>query len=107
MRLVLIVDGESKADFELEEGSNLIGRWDPDTKSFPEVDLEDYDTDSLVSRRHAVLSIRDSKVTLEDLGSKNGTFLTGGVQLEPGAVSVIAPGGEFLVGNLKLKLLAS
>lgn len=106
MKLVLLVDGIEKADFELGIGSNLIGRWDPDTKSFPEVDLEDFDTDSLVSRRHAMVTIQDGKVSLEDLGSTNGTFLIGGVRLEPGTIVVVAEGGEFFVGNLRMKLVS-
>lgn len=105
MKLILLVDGQNKAEFELGEGSNLIGRWDPDTKSYPEVDLEEFDLDSLVSRRHAMLGIKGDKITLEDLGSTNGTFLAGGVKLEPGTVVVVAVNGEFFVGNLKMKLV--
>ena len=104
MKLVLIKDEEIKAEFGLEDGSNLIGRWDPDTKSFPEIDLEEFDTDSLVSRRHASVVLRDGKVSLEDLGSRNGTFM-GGIQLEAGKKIFIEAGKEFLVGNVKLKLM--
>jgi len=105
MKLVLLVEGNEKAEFELGDGSNLIGRWDPDTKSFPEVDLEDYDVDALVSRRHATLLVKEGVMSLEDLGSTNGTFLVGGVKLEPGTTVVVAPGGEFFVGNLRMKLV--
>ena len=105
MKLVLIVEGHEKAEFELGDGSNLIGRWDPEEKSFPEVDLEDSDADSLVSRRHALLLLKEGAVYLEDLGSTNGTFLLGGVKLEPGRKVVLAVGGEFLVGNLRMRLV--
>ena len=104
MKLILIDNGQSKAEFDLGLGSNLIGRWDPDSKSFPEVDLEDFDTDALVSRRHAQLVVKEDKIYLEDLGSKNGTFLLGGMQLEPGFQAELVEGAEFLVGNVRLKL---
>jgi len=68
MKLVLLVEGTEAPEFEIGEGSNLIGRWDPDTKSFPEIDLEDYDKDSLVSRRHAILCVKAGSISLEDLG---------------------------------------
>ena len=50
----------------LEEGENVLGR-DPGTRgSIP---------DASISRRHARITIRDGDATLEDLRSKNGTFL--------------------------------
>ena len=50
----------------LEEGENVLGR-DPGTRgSIP---------DASISRRHARITIRDGEATLEDLRSKNGTFL--------------------------------
>jgi pSer/pThr/pTyr-binding forkhead associated (FHA) protein len=104
MKIVLKSKDGEIVEFELGLGTNLIGRWDPDTKSFPEIDLEDFDLDSLVSRRHAQLIVKDEGVLLEDLGSKNGTFLLGGMKVEPGHAAEIAVGSEFLVGNVRLKL---
>jgi FHA domain len=50
----------------LEEGENVLGR-DPGTRgSIP---------DASISRHHAQITIRDGVATLEDLRSKNGTFL--------------------------------
>jgi len=57
-------DGEIR----LAEGDNLIGR-DPDAKI--RIDIGG------VSRRHAKIVVDDADVTLEDLGSKNGTYLRG------------------------------
>ena len=38
---LVIAKGEGKGKiFELEQGNNLIGRWDPDTGAFPEIDLD-------------------------------------------------------------------
>jgi len=52
----------------LVEGSNLIGR---DANSTIWIDS------SSVSRRHAEIAVADSGVTIEDLRSKNGTFVNG------------------------------
>jgi hypothetical protein len=55
-----------------------------------------------VSRHHARLVIAGTHVTLEDLGSKNGTFL--GTRRITGIVDV-RPGDEILVGTTKLRLV--
>jgi len=57
-----------KQEFVLGAGNNLLGR-EPDARVF-------IDHPS-VSRRHAQISIRANRATLEDLGSRNGTFLSG------------------------------
>jgi DNA-binding winged helix-turn-helix (wHTH) protein len=50
----------------LSDGEHLLGR-DPDLELF-------FDSPS-VSRRHAVIRIAGDEATVEDLGSKNGTFV--------------------------------
>ena len=57
-----------RREIALDEGDNLIGR-DPDAVVWID--------DESVSRRHARLSVGPEGVTLEDLGSKNGTYLEG------------------------------
>ena len=53
-------------EIALEEGENLLGR-DPGIRgSIP---------DASISRRHARITIRGGAATLEDLESKNGTFV--------------------------------
>ena len=55
-------------EVQLLEGENVIGR-DPDAALWID--------HSSVSRRHATIVIANGKATLEDLNSKNGTFLNG------------------------------
>ena len=55
--------------FALASGENVLGR-DPAAEVFLD--------DTAVSRRHARITVRGSQATLEDLGSKNGTFLDDG-----------------------------
>lgn len=54
--------------FTLVNGENVLGR-DPAAEVFLD--------DTAVSRRHARITVRGTQATLEDLGSKNGTFLGG------------------------------
>ncbi len=63
--VALITDGGT---FALANGENVLGR-DPAAEVFLD--------DTAVSRRHARITVRSSQATLEDLGSKNGTFLGG------------------------------
>ncbi|QPC84795.1 FHA domain-containing protein [Phototrophicus methaneseepsis] len=58
----------------------LIGRLDESRGIFPDIDVTDYDGQSAgVSRRHAMLITRDNRVTIQDLGSANGTYINGRV----------------------------
>ena len=57
-----------KREFVLEKGENLLGR-DPEARVY--VDHPS------ISRRHARISIDSTSAVLEDLKSRNGTFLDG------------------------------
>jgi len=80
-------------EIPLRSGENVIGRdpHDAVTIHAPEV-----------SRHHARLIIEGDRVTLEDLGSKNGTFL--GTQPVTSRVDV-QPGDEILIGTIRLRLV--
>lgn len=58
----------NRREITLEPGDNLIGR---DSEAVVWID------DESVSRRHARISIGREGATVEDLGSKNGTYLAG------------------------------
>jgi DNA-binding winged helix-turn-helix (wHTH) protein len=75
----------------LREGEQTIGR-DPDV----EIVLES----PRVSRRHSRIEVRGARATIEDLGSKNGTFV-GGRRL--GAPADLKPGDSVRVGPFKLR----
>lgn len=74
----------------LDEGAYILGR-DPDV----EILLDSPG----VSRRHARISIAADAATIEDLGSKNGTFV--GDQRIGGATS-LGDGDTISIGSLKL-----
>jgi hypothetical protein len=92
-------------EFQLEGGQNFIGRWDPETGSFPEVDLERDDPEAKISRKHALVIIEGSKITIEDIGSLNGTYVNRGNRLIPGTPLEIKAGDEVIIGKTFLKLV--
>lgn len=59
--------------------------------------------DGYISGEHALISWRDSKWWLEDLGSRNGTYLND-IPLQEAAV--ISTGDIVKIGNIQLKLEA-
>jgi DNA-binding winged helix-turn-helix (wHTH) protein len=76
----------------LDEGAHVLGR-DPDV----EILLDSPG----VSRRHALIKISEGSATIEDLGSKNGTFV--GDQRVDGA-RALGDGDTIGVGSVKLRL---
>ncbi len=74
----------------LAAGEYVIGR-DPSAAIWIE--------SSLVSRRHARIVVSESSVTIEDLGSRNGTFVNGR-RLD--ALSPLASGDEVRIGPDRL-----
>jgi pSer/pThr/pTyr-binding forkhead associated (FHA) protein len=57
--------------------------------------------DPEVSRRHATLRAADGGITIEDLGSLNGTFVNGR-PIE--AATPLAPGDTVQIGNTVLRV---
>jgi DNA-binding winged helix-turn-helix (wHTH) protein len=89
-RFSILLDGE---EIPLRDGFNGIGRDPRGTVAIhsPEV-----------SRHHARLTVAGTRVTLEDLGSKNGTYV--GTARVAGSRPV-AHGDEILVGTTRLRLV--
>ena len=104
-KLSLIRGGRKGQEFPLEDGKNLIGRWDPETGSFPEVDLEQDDPEAKISRKHAMIIIENGHITVEDIGSLNGTYVNRGNRLIPGSPQEVTSGDELIIGKTFLKLV--
>lgn len=74
----LFVEGTSELSaptFSLTKDENLLGRRDPMSNIFPEIDLSKYDPQTKISRRHARIWKDAGNFLVEDLGSSNGTVL--------------------------------
>jgi len=104
-KFTIIRGGRKGQEFPLEDGNNLIGRWDPETGSFPEVDLDADDPEAKISRKHALCRIENGKITVEDIGSLNGTYVNRGQRLQPGSPIDIKNGDEIIIGKTFLKLV--
>lgn len=76
----------------LSEGENILGRG---TDSLVWIDAQS------VSRRHARLMVASGLATLEDLGSKNGTYVNG-IRLT--APVALRDGDELRIGNVPMTL---
>ena len=63
-------------------------------------DIEIVD-DAFASNEHALLSRRSGRWWLEDLGSKNGTFLNGELLNAP---AIVATGDEVGIGKVQLRI---
>src|SRR5580692_11005964 len=104
-KLSMVRGGRKGQEFVLENGNNLVGRWDPETGAFPEVDLDADDPEAKISRKHALIRIDDGKITIEDIGSLNGTFVNRQPRLSPGSPAEIKSGDEVIIGKTFLKLV--
>ena len=108
----LLVDGTSELDapvFSLEKNENLLGRRDPQSNIFPEVDLSKFDPQTKISRRHARIWREGGGFMVEDLGSSNGTVLLAGmsdsVRLLPRQPHPLASGDRIRLGDTTLHFL--
>jgi pSer/pThr/pTyr-binding forkhead associated (FHA) protein len=102
-RLVIERGEGVNTEFALAAEESTIGRWDADNGIFPDVDLDAYDPDAKVSRRHARIIYRNNVYMVEDLGSTNGTFVNRGRRLLPGSPQVLSEGDEIIVGKTFLR----
>jgi DNA-binding winged helix-turn-helix (wHTH) protein len=77
-------------EIALREGENLLGRMDEGVAWFES---------PTVSRRHARIVVEGGKAVLEDLGSKNGTYLRGEKVTSP---RPLADGDAILLGRVHM-----
>ncbi len=110
----LLVDGTSELDapvFALEKNENLLGRRDPQSNIFPEVDLSKFDPQTKISRRHARIWREGGNFLIEDLGSSNGTILflatSDSVRLQPRQPYPLSSGDRLRLGDTTLYFMMS
>lgn len=88
-----LVDDRTGRRYSLRTGENLIGREGGDVLL----------VDSTVSRRHAVVTVSESGLTITDLGSTNGTRLDG-AGIPANIPQAIRAGSLLQLGNVTLRL---
>jgi len=98
---LLVVD--SGVEVPLSAGQEtIVGREDPYTGVFPDVDLTPYGgEEGGVSRKHFRIMLVSGRYTVEDLDSTNFTLLNQ-AKLQPGAPMPLSDGDEIRAGRVKL-----
>jgi serine/threonine protein kinase, bacterial len=104
-KLVVAGTTELDASFILQKDNNLVGRTDPHSNIFPEIDLSRFDPETKVSRRHARIWLEGETFLVEDLGSVNGTVINDSVRLAPRQPRVLDSGDKLRLGETTLHFL--
>ncbi len=109
MTAKLVIQGTGELEpssYRLEKTENLLGRRDPMSNIFPEVDLSKYDPQTKISRRHARIWREGNSFLVEDLGSSNGTTLlpssNDSVRLLPHQPHTLTNGDKIRLGDTTL-----
>ncbi|MEJ7862439.1 MAG: protein kinase [Pyrinomonadaceae bacterium] len=105
----LLILGTSELEmpaFKIEKEENLLGRRDPMSNIFPEVDLSKFDPQTKISRKHARIWREGNSFLLEDLGSSNGTLVlpvvNETVRLKPHKPYTLTNGDKLKLGDTTL-----
>jgi Cyclic nucleotide-binding domain/FHA domain len=103
-----LVHAPSGMEFHLSNSSETtIGRKDPVTGIYPDIDLTPVDNQRSVSRRHSKIYRRGSKYFFgEEIGTMNSTFLNG-KRMDTGIPAEIHTGDELRCGVVILRFEAS
>lgn len=100
--LRVVAVGES-IEFRVERGITL-GRVAPDSNAYDHIDLSAYGArDNGVSRLHALIRVRNNCLSIQDMGSTNGTYLNG-FQVMPFTDIPLEHDDMLELGRLELKL---
>jgi pSer/pThr/pTyr-binding forkhead associated (FHA) protein len=103
--VILLIRGMPERLMLTEGTTYTIGRFNMSTNLDKEVDLTVYGAGERgVSRTHAQLHIQDNSVFITDLGSTNGTFISG-KRLTPHVPTLLHKGDEVLLGRLQVQFL--
>lgn len=85
-------------------GTLRIGRGSPHDVTKPDIDLNAYESIKTVSRNHATLKIEGGKMVITDVGSSNGTFVSG-QRLKPNTPLKIESGTMVRFGALMVQIM--
>ncbi|MFA0733244.1 MAG: hypothetical protein LKKZDAJK_001686 [Candidatus Fervidibacter sp.] len=100
--VALVLESGAELPLDFSKGEVLVGRADPVSRVFPDVDLTPHGGyDAGVSRRHCRLFHQGEQFFVEDLGSTNGTKLNGQA-LPPNQPRPIKDGDILELGLLRL-----
>lgn len=100
--VLVLADSGTELPLDFSKGEVLIGRADPVSRVFPDVDLTPHGGyEAGVSRRHCRIFRQGDQFFVEDLGSTNGTRLNGQV-IPPNQPYPLPDGATLELGLLRL-----
>ncbi|MBI1916075.1 MAG: FHA domain-containing protein [Planctomycetes bacterium] len=102
-RLLVLRGQRRNVEYPIYEGLNFIGRAD---EKPVDIDLEDQEPPDRIwcSRQHALVSLEEGKLVLEDLNSANGTYLNRN-RVYPGQKQPLKVNDIIQIGNVQLKVI--
>jgi hypothetical protein len=101
-KLVVIRGQKLNIEYPIYTGDNFIGRTD---EKPVDIDLEDQESAERIwcSRQHARVIFDDKGLSIEDLGSQNGTFVNR-ARIFPGQIRPLESGDVVQIGTVQMKL---
>lgn len=95
---------KQNVEYPVYEGQNFIGRAD---EKPVDIDLDDQEAPDRVwsSRQHALITLENGVMSVEDLNSANGTFVNR-AKVHPGTKVNLKPDDVVQVGTVQLKVKA-
>jgi hypothetical protein len=103
VRLIVLRGLKRQVEYPVYEGLNFLGRAD---EKPVDIDLEDQEPPDRIwsSRQHAVISLENGQMTIEDLNSSNGTFVNRG-RIYPGQKQPLSVNDVIQIGTVQLKVI--
>jgi hypothetical protein len=101
-KLVVVRGQRMSVEYPLYDGDNYLGRAD---EKAVDIDLEDQEPPDRIwsSRQHALINYDNGQLTLEDLGSTNGTFVNR-MRVHPGQKRPLQVNDVIQIGTVHLKV---
>ena len=102
-KLVVLRGLKINVEYPVYEGNNFVGRAD---EKPVDIDLDDQEPPDRVwsSRQHALVTLEEGKLMVEDLNSANGTFVNR-TRIYPGQKRDLAVGDVLQIGTVQMKLV--
>ncbi len=102
-RLLVLRGQKRNVEYPIYDGHNFIGRAD---EKPVDIDLEDQEPPDRIwcSRQHALISLEEHHLTIEDLNSANGTFVNRS-RIYPGQKRPLSVNDVIQIGNVQLKVI--
>jgi pSer/pThr/pTyr-binding forkhead associated (FHA) protein len=100
----VVLRGQKRAvEYQIFEGRNVLGRADEEAV---DIDLEDQEPPDRIwsSRQHALITLENGRLTIEDFNSTNGTFLNR-AKIYPGQPQALKVNDVIQIGTIQLRLV--